>query len=304
MTSTLTPLEANVLQATSSLHAADLGVSEIESWTAFGLRSVMDACARLRVARVRPELFGFHLKDDGSPSTQIELAVEEDLRRDVLSFDSAARFVGEETGGDPNPRGYTVAVDPVDGTWSYISGTETCAMTLAVFLDGEIVAGVVGSPVTGEIAYASHPTGARLVQLGYDSAGSVGSDLPLYEQPSGKVLVNLHPTRAATNAVQALYRAWNTGAVRLVRSTGGSPSWALVDVAKGVFTYTSLWEKRAAEPFDLAAGCFIVRQAGGEIVDVTNSPIYPDNHRGPFVAGIVAESRTTMLGILRDALDI
>jgi myo-inositol-1(or 4)-monophosphatase len=302
MTVRLTNLEQAALGAATSLEAGGLGRSEVERWLSFSLKATFDGCARLRSARIRAGRPGFFLKDDGSPSTRIELEVEQELRSNVTAFSPDAIFVGEETGGSLAITGTTVAVDPVDGTWSYISGTETCSMTIAVFIDGEIVAGVIGSPVTGEIAYASTETGARVVQVGFLTSETEGAPLPVYEEDGPTILVNMHPTRQAGPVMNAMYRAWSENQVRLVRSTGGSPSWALVDVAKGLFTYASLWAKRVAEPFDLAAGCLIVRSAGGEVVDLEGRPIHPENHIGPFVAGVRPEAREKVRHLLRRTL--
>jgi myo-inositol-1(or 4)-monophosphatase len=277
--------------------------ASLDSWTVFALRAVIDGCARLRSERIRAGRPGFSIKDDGSPSIRSEVEVETRVRNALADFDPTAQFVGEETGGTISDVGTCVALDPVDGTWSYISGTETCSMTLAVFRDGEVAVGVVGNPVTGEMAWATRNGTARIIQLGMPPSETEASTLPIFSNQDHPILVHIHPSRAAGPVVAAMYDAWSRDEVRLVRSTGGSPSWALVDAAKGRFTYVSLWGKRAAEPFDLAAACLIVRRAGGEIVGIDGNPIDAAVHEGPFVAGLSAESRERVRGLVASGLE-
>ena len=143
--------------------------------------------------------------------------------------------VGEETGGVLSSSGIEIAIDPVDGTWAFLSGTETYTTTLAVFRDGAPVLGIISNPTTGEIGYATAAGDARLVQLSVFGEADGASSLPEYEDAAREVLVNFHPCRTGRSVVGALYAAWRERGVRMVRSPGGSPSWALVEAARGAF---------------------------------------------------------------------
>ena len=123
--------------------------------------------------------------------------------------------------------------------------------------------------------------------------------MPLPGADSADALVNVHPSRAAAPLVASLYAAWQGDSLRMVRSPGGSPSWALLEAAKGNFVYVNLWTKRPAEAFDLAAGVLLVEGAGGRVTDLDGESIDPVRHAGPFVAGVDAASRQKVIEIAR-----
>ena len=126
-----------------------------------------------------------------------------------------------------NHSGLTVAIDPVDGTWAFLTGTETYTMVLALFRDGTPVLGMVSNPSTGQLGYATRGGESRLVQLSLFGEPDSASSLPDYHPRDAAVLVNVHPSRRGRPLVKALYEAWQQESIRMVRSPGGSPSWAL-----------------------------------------------------------------------------
>ena len=87
------------------------------------------------------------------------------------------------------------------------------------------------------------------------------------------------------------------GRVQMVRSPGGSPSWALLEAAKGKFVYVNLWSEPPTAPYDLAAGVLLVRGAGGEVTDFRGEPVDAMRHEGPFVAAVEQRARRTVLEI-------
>ncbi len=211
--------------------------------------------------------------------------------------------MGEETGGSLPETGLALAVDPVDGTWAFLSRTENIATTLAVFRDGNPFLGMVSNPATGEIAYATENGRTRIVQLSIFGEGDSAQSLPLSQSDGAAVLVNIHPGRSSGPVIARLYEAWSAGEVRMVRSPGGSPAWALLEAAKGSFVYANLWSKRPAEAFDLAAGCLLVQGAGGAVTDLDGSPIDPASHAGPFIATVDEESRRIVTEHVRAVID-
>jgi len=114
--------------------------------------------------------------------------------------------------------------------------------------------------------------------------GDSATDLPVYAESS--ILVSLHPSRRAGQAVARLYEAWSEGTIRMVRSQGGSPALALAEAAKGRYIYVNMWSKKVAAPYDLAAGVLVVREAGGEVTELDGTPVDVLKHSGPFISGI------------------
>jgi myo-inositol-1(or 4)-monophosphatase len=224
------------------------------------------------------------------------------LRELLGSLDSEAGVVGEETGGDLPNTGLAVAIDPIDGTWAFLTETETYSTTLALVRDRRAVLGMVSNPVTGEIAYATEEGDARIVRLPVFGEEPTGHDLPTRRIGEGPTLVNLHPARSARSVVAALYEAWGDGAIDMVRSAGGSPAWAMVEAARGHFVYVNLWSKRGADAWDLAAGALVVRKAGGEVVDTDGQPIDALRHAGPFIAGLEGPRLSRVAELVQDGV--
>jgi fructose-1,6-bisphosphatase/inositol monophosphatase family enzyme len=102
--------------------------------------------------------------------------------------------------------------------------------------------------------------------------------------------------------VDKLFQLWNESGLNMVRMSGGSPSYALLETAKGSFNYINLWSKQVAAPYDLAAGILLVRRAGGDVIDLSGSPIRDTGHSGPFIAGLDADLRQRFMHNTRQAL--
>ena len=283
----------------------DAAQAEDESsrWVAFGLYMVLDAGRLVREKRMVAGRQDVLYKDDGSPATRLEADIETMLRNRLAKFEPSAVVVGEETGGAMSGSGIEIAIDPVDGTWAFLSGTETYTTTLAVFRDGVPILGMISNPTTGEIGYATAAGDSRLLQLSVFGESDRAISLPEYEDTAREVLVNFHPCRTGRSVVNGLYDVWQERGVRMVRSPGGSPSWALVEAARGAFVYLNLWSKRPAEPYDLSPGVLLVRNAGGEVTDLEGKPIDMLRHAGPFVASIHERGREQVAEIAKGVLN-
>jgi fructose-1,6-bisphosphatase/inositol monophosphatase family enzyme len=293
----LTDLERRVV---AGLHRTELttdaSTSESDAWAEATLGMALRAARVLREADIDAK--SVSLKTDGSPVTQLEQAIEAGVRDHLGRFAPYASMVGEETGGEGIGSGFVVALDPVDGTWAFVTDTTTYAVTLNVFKDGMPYLAVIANPATGEVAYARHDGGTRILRLGLFGGDPVAFDLPSVESPSNKLLVNLHPSRGGRAALISMQDAWMRGEASMVRSPGGSPTWFLLEAARGHYVYANLWGEEPAAPWDLAAGCLAVRGAGGDVVDLDGRSVTAVGHRGTFVAGVDAERVEQVLEIL------
>lgn len=303
---TLTALEKRCIDdfrngRTPEPAGADLASED--SWIEFGLRLLLEAGAVIRDLRLLPMAGAAHFKKDGSPYTDEERSIETHIRDRLSRFCPDATFVGEESGGTLAPRGYVLAVDPVDGTWALVNRAETCTNTVAFFEDGEVFLGMIQNPVTGELAYGGRKTGARLVQLSLFGEEDRACPLPCDRARQGGILVNLQPQRDAASVADGLFAAWREGDIRMLKLTGGSPSWSLLEAAKGRFVYVNLWTAKPSDPFDLAAGVLLVRRAGGEVSNMDGNPIDPAAHSGPFVAAVDGEERERVTRLVKQTLN-
>jgi len=303
---TLTALEQRCIDEFRSGQSPGLAGGDAtseDSWISFGLRILLDAGAVVRDLRLQPMAGTAHFKQDGSPYTNQERSIETRIRERLERFCPGATFVGEESGGTLASRGYVLAVDPVDGTWALVNRSETCTTTLAFFHDGQVFLGMIQNPVTGELAYAGRKTGARLVQLSLFGEEDRACTLPCDRARPGGVLVNLQPQRNAASVADGLFAAWRDGDIQMLKLTGGSPSWSLLESAKGRFVYVNLWTAKPSDPFDLAAGVLLVRGAGGEVGDMDGNPIDPAAHSGPFVAAVDDQERERVTSLVKQTLN-
>ena len=276
---------------------------DLEAWLEFSLHAALSSAARVRDLKHAVGIDA-ELKADGSPATELEKGIEARIRGDLADFAPDAQMVGEEGGGKMGSSGFSVAVDPIDGTWSFLSQTESHTVTVNVFRDEVPVVGVIANPATGEVAYHGPEGPPRLVRLGWFGRAAQATRLPLRPSAAEDTLVHLHHNPRGGALAAGFYRAWQEGVVKMVRSPGGSPAWALVEAAKGHFIYVNRWDRRPAEPWDLVGGVGIVRRAGGEVVSLEGEPIDALRHSGPFVAGLSGEGRATVSKIARAALEV
>jgi fructose-1,6-bisphosphatase/inositol monophosphatase family enzyme len=269
-----------------------------DGWAQFALAAVLHAGRVVRDMRVSPVSGQAAFKTDASPVTVEEREIEEVVRSHLAEFCPDAAFMGEESGGAVEVAGMSVAVDPVDGTWALLNRMSTCAVVIAAFRAGMPFLGAVANPATGEVGYAVADRVTRLIQLDWAGEHHRSAEMPLDRVRPSSVLVNVHPSRSAGPLLDRLMAAWQSSEVQMLRMEGGSPAASLLEVAKGSFVYVNLWDKRPTEPFDLAAGVQLVRNAGGRVVDLDGRDIASSSHAGPFVAGVDEHARDRVLSVV------
>ncbi|MEM7320330.1 MAG: inositol monophosphatase family protein, partial [Pseudomonadota bacterium] len=163
---------------------------------------------------------------------------------------------GKIAGEDPTRRWI---VDPLDGTTNFLHGMPHWAVSIALEHKGNIVSGVVYDPAKDEMFVAEKGAGAWMNDGRIRASGRTrmiesvfATGLPFGGRPdlpdSLQDLARLMPVTAGV-------RRW------------GAASLDLAYVAAG--RYDGYWE-RALQPWDVAAGSILVREAGG-LVDTINS---------------------------------
>ncbi len=104
----------------------------------------------------------------GAKSTATDLVTEVDkLTEKWLVAEIATRrpgdgVLGEEGGGRPGRTGVRWVLDPIDGTVNFVLGIPQYAVSVAVEVDGVVVAGAVCNPVSRETFHARLGGGAFL----------------------------------------------------------------------------------------------------------------------------------------------
>ncbi|MCA9260408.1 MAG: inositol monophosphatase [Planctomycetales bacterium] len=161
---------------------------------------------------------------------------------------------------DPNCSPHCWVVDPLDGTTNYVHGFPCYCVSVAVLEHGEIVAGVVFSPVTNECFAALRGGGATLngEPISVSQAKQVDESLVAVSFPPG----------LRDDSPDLLSFLQVAGKCQAVRRTG-SAAMNLAYVASG--RLDAHWAHEI-NPWDAAAGVLLVREAGGVVTCSNGGP--------------------------------
>jgi myo-inositol-1(or 4)-monophosphatase len=188
-----------------------------------------------------------------------DMKAEKTIREELARARPGYGFLMEESGAREAAKGETRRwlVDPLDGTTNFLHGLPHFAVSIALEERGQVIAGVVYDPIKDELFAAERGQGAflndrRLRVSSRDRLDEalVGTGIPFKGTPGHRqFLAELEAVMAAVPGV----RRW------------GTASLDLAYVAAGRFD--AYWE-RNLNPWDIAAGVLLVREAGGLVTEV------------------------------------
>ena len=196
-----------------------------------------------------------HYKAPFELVTEADAAVEKYLLEKIQAEFPDHSINAEESGEQDRDSEHKWYIDPIDGTLNYAHGLPIYCVSVAYAYKGELQIGVICNPAMGETYWAAKGQGAYLngepihvseVDLFRDSLLITGFRQYLIGTPRSNV----------NNFVRL------SGEVQTIRRLG-SAALDLAYVACG--RAESFWEIEL-NPWDVAAGILIVREAGG-IVD-------------------------------------
>jgi len=99
------------------------------------------------------------MKADHTPVTAADRGAEEHLRERISAAYPRHAILGEEFGETPGSEPARWILDPIDGTFSFISGVPLYAVLVAFEWQGESLAGVIHLPALHETVYAARGLG-------------------------------------------------------------------------------------------------------------------------------------------------
>ncbi|MBU3030793.1 inositol monophosphatase family protein [Paracoccus marinaquae] len=180
---------------------------------------------------------------------EAERIIKEDLRTARPNYGWLGEETGAEPGEDPTRRWI---VDPLDGTTNFLHGLPHWAVSIALEHKGEIVAAVVFDAAKDELFIAEKGSGAFM----NDQRLRVSGRRQMIESifATGIPFAGRGPLPATIQDLARLMPL--TAGVRRF----GAASLDLAYVAAG--RYEGYWE-RGLNPWDVAAGILLVREAGG-----------------------------------------
>ena len=205
-------------------------------------------------------------KGPGDFVSHADIKAERTVRAELARTRPEYGFLGEEGGETKGDGRNRWIVDPLDGTTNFLHGVPHFAISIALERENEIIAGVVYQPISDELFWAEKGNGAfidtpnarsrRLRVSGRkDPARSlIGTGIPFMGKGDH---VGYHAKLAAVAERTAGVRRW------------GAASLDLAFVAAG--RYDAYFEF-GLQPWDVAAGILLVREAGGVIGDIAGKP--------------------------------
>jgi len=223
-------------------------------------------------------------KGDGSPVTAADRAAESLLRQRIAAAFPDDAILGEEFGEKTGSTPYRWVLDPIDGTKSFISGVPLYTTLVAVLEGDKPLLGVIFSPATGEMVYATadqptwyahgdeEPTRARVSQVErLSEATFVTTEVNAYD-------------RVGKNGSRAVYNQLEK-ACRLTRTWGDAYGYMLVATGRAdvmIDPVVNLWDAAALQP--------VIEGAGGHYSDWQGRPsVHTGNAvaTNPRLAGLV-----------------
>jgi myo-inositol-1(or 4)-monophosphatase len=208
-----------------------------------------------------------------------------DMRAEQILFDELSKarhgygFLMEERGIVEGPdKSHVWIVDPLDGTTNFLHGIPHFAISIGLQREGEMVAGLIYNPANGDTFTAEKGKGAFL----NDRRIRVAARSRLEDC----VIVTGIPHRGRPRHEEYLQQLPRIMAATAGIRRSGSAALDLAWVAAG--RYDGYWEM-ALQPWDIAAGLVLLREAGGFVSDVSGGKTMLDS--GNVLAGNEAVHR-------------
>lgn len=165
-------------------------------------------------------------------------------------------ILGEEGASVESSNGYLWIIDPLDGTTNFTHGLPPFAISIGLTLNDKPVLGVVYEVTKKEMFHAveGHPAYCNDQLIRASSVNSLNESLfatgfPYYDFPKMEAYLNI---------IRKFLK--QSHGVRRLGSAATDLAYVAAGRFEGFFEYN-------LNPWDVAAGAFIVQQAGGTVTD-------------------------------------
>lgn len=192
-------------------------------------------------------------KADGSCFTEADLAAQVVLLRGLQKIYPCV-VMGEEMSDEEQEQQWLAgdgglwSVDPIDGTSNFLNALPYFAVSVALMRHGKTVLGVVYNPATDEMFYAEKNKGAYLNGIPLPIKKSVPKLSSAIANVDLKRLNRDLAAKIAANPPYASQRNYGACALEWCYTAAG---------------YFDLYLHGGQKPWDYAAGCLILEEAGG-----------------------------------------
>ena len=222
------------------------------------------------IARASDELDRINPKAKGAADfvTEVDIASEKEILYHLGKAYPDHGYLCEESGRTGNPNAeYTWIIDPLDGTSNFMRGIPHFCISIGCLKDGRLEHAVIVDPIRREEFIASRGRGAQLngkrIRVSNATelrASLLGTGIPFLGHMDAKL-----PKYAESMATLA-------GQSMGIRRAGAA-ALDLAYVAAG--RLDAFWEV-GLQPWDIAAGALLIKEAGGLVADIDGSENYLD----------------------------
>jgi len=224
--------------------------------------------AKLVGQEIKGKRNGFHFNQVESKGlhdfvSHVDKEAEARLIEGLSQIMPGSGFIAEEGSGNFVENGYNWIVDPLDGTTNFIHGLTPYAVSIALSFNNEIVLGVIYEVSLDECFYSwkgalAYLNGAPIAvsQQATVNDSLIATGFPYYNYSRLKQYMK----------TMEFFMQHSHGLRRL-----GSAATDLAYVACGRF---EVFYEYSLQPWDVAAGAFLVQQAGGEVSDFEGGQNY------------------------------
>lgn len=209
--------------------------------------------------------------------SDVDRMAESEIIRELQRAFPGDAFLGEESGQSGKSKRVWV-IDPLDGTHNYLRGIPHFCVSIGLLEHGDLVHGVIYDPLRDELFTASRGDGAflndrriRVTARASLEGALLATGFPYRQREH--LAAQLGMTRALLSDSQS-----GAGAEDIRRS--GSAALDLAYVAAGRFDG---YYETGLKPWDMVAGCLLVREAGGSYCDFAGREGVPES--GNLIAG-------------------
>jgi len=193
----------------------------------------------------------------------VDKTSEQQLVSHLTKILPAAGFIAEEGTGAPSANGLNWVIDPLDGTTNFIHGLPPFAISIALMEGDEVILGVIHEISLNESFWA------------YQGSNAFLNGSPIHVSSVDKINDSLIATGFPYYDYERMAPFFKTMEHFMRNSHGlrrlGSAATDLAYVACGRF---EAFYEYSLQPWDVAAGALIVKQAGGKVSDFSGKKNY------------------------------
>lgn len=225
--------------------------------------------------------------------SDVDRQCEQAIIETILKAHPDHSILAEESGYQNRGSEFEWIIDPLDGTTNYLHRFPVFAISIAVTEAGKLAHGVIYDPLREELYTASRGRGAQLngrrirvsQRRGLHNA-LIGTGFPFRD------FTDLDGYLGMLRAILQ-----NSGGIRRAGAAALDLAWVASGRLDGFF-------ELGLKPWDIAAGCLIIEEAGGIVGRIAGEPGYPiaDGHIVAANPSVHAALISTLEPVLPSAL--